>query len=315
MCFSAALQKCCTFCSENGDFFNSGCVVKDWGVPHAVVAVMAHPLSATAWRAVWQKPFTEWGPSEWEPLAGACLQPSLRLAEATAPVTLSGRLYQQTTVQLLTPLPVGGRVTDGRGVSRAPERRAPPSCGTAHGGAGGNARARRRARRVRDRAVAEARAAATEALRPPPGASEGTAGLEAAVEAAREALCLLDEALTRCGRGWDDAALRAMLPAERRDRAGKGNARMADGAGGSGEAEDAGWPEDDGFGVRSAAGDSATGSDASMGDAGGDGEEPWGPEEGDGEAGTAEEGATGAAIAVGWTEVASPSVKEEPEDF
>ena len=138
------------------------------GAPWKLVAAMARPLSATAWEAVWQKPFAQWGPSEWAPLAGACLQPSLRVAEATAPLTLDGRSYQVTTVRLLTPLPVWGgrRMAGGVGGRRTAGRTAPRTRATAPEGAGEDARARRRARRARERAAAEARAAADAALRP-----------------------------------------------------------------------------------------------------------------------------------------------------
>ena len=93
---------------------------------------MAPRLSATAWEAVWQRPFEEWGPSEWAPLAGACLQPSLRLVEATTPLTLGGRAYQETVVRLLTPLPVGGaRMADPAGARRTATRAAPRTRGMA----------------------------------------------------------------------------------------------------------------------------------------------------------------------------------------
>ena len=71
---------------------------------------MASRHSAIAWAAVWQKAFTQWGPDEWFPLAGAYLQPALCLVEGMMPLTLGGRTYQETTVRLLTPLPAGGIV-------------------------------------------------------------------------------------------------------------------------------------------------------------------------------------------------------------
>lgn len=204
-------------------------------------------------------------------------------------------------------------MADPGGVRRTTAWTAPRTRGAAPKGAGENARERRRARRARERVAAEARAAATTALCPPVGGE--AVELEAAMEAAREAARRLNEALERCGYEWNDATLRAMLPPERWACTAGESARMKIGAGGT---DGVAGPEERGDGAHEAGSGSApaeANSDASMGNA--RSEHALGGESGEADdgAGPAEEGTVAVATGAGWSEVAGPSVKEEPESF